>query len=104
MEAVRALQPELRSNQTLKGLSLLRLLGDEDIHLLVEALEGNATIEILYIGGNEIFPNGLDDIARLVESTRLQTIDLQNHRWLFANEASTQRFARILSRHGFLKD
>jgi Leucine Rich repeat len=60
--------------------------------------------EILNIMDNHISSSGLDDITRILESTRIQKIDLQHYRGLFNVEASTQHFARVLSRHEFLKD
>jgi Ran GTPase-activating protein (RanGAP) involved in mRNA processing and transport len=59
---------------------------------------------VLDIANNEITWIGLDDITRLLQSTNLKKIYLSENHSIFGNEASTRRFARILSRHGFLKE
>jgi Leucine Rich repeat len=79
-------------------------IDDEGIHFLADALVGNTTMSILNIGSNGVTSIGLDDITRLLESTRLKKFDMQENYAAFDNEASTQRFARVLARHEFLKE
>jgi Ran GTPase-activating protein (RanGAP) involved in mRNA processing and transport len=77
VEGVRALQPSLQANRTLKELSLWGCeIGNEGISVLADSLAGNTTIDILKIGYNEITSNVLDDITRLLESTHLCKVDL----------------------------
>jgi hypothetical protein len=102
LEGVRALQPGLRSSRSLKELFLYSFdIGDEGIRLVADALVGNTTIEILDINGSLLTGDGLDAIARILESTQLQKIGLVGNDMAFRNDASTQRFARVLSRHSF---
>jgi hypothetical protein len=77
VEGVRALQPGLRNNHTLKQLGLRCAIGDAGIRLVADALVGNTTMLELDISSNRITCIGLDDITRLVESTRLQTINFE---------------------------
>jgi Leucine Rich repeat len=58
----------------------------------------------LDISNNYISSIGLDDIIRILESTRLKKISLAENYTSFVIEASKQRFARVLSRHEFLKE
>jgi hypothetical protein len=92
---VRAFQPTLQSNRTLKELIL------KDIRLLADALVGDDTLEILDIGSNHFTSVGLDEITRVIESTRLQMINLRYNYDIFAGGNTTRRFA--VSRHEFLK-
>jgi hypothetical protein len=72
---VRAFQPGLRVNRTLKELILSDCeIPDEGIHLLAEAMVGNTTMDIVAIDCNYITSAGLDDITRMIESTRLKTL------------------------------
>jgi Ran GTPase-activating protein (RanGAP) involved in mRNA processing and transport len=104
---VLAFQPTLQTNRTLRELSLWGCqIGDHGIRILADGLVGNTTIEILNLGANRITSVGLDDITRLLESesTRIKKINLEYNRGIFNDEASTLRFARVLSRHQFLKE
>jgi Leucine Rich repeat len=95
----------LQANRTLRELNLSCCrLGDGGIRIIADAIVGNTTIEILDISANKITPTGLDDITRILESTRIQKIDFERNRRVFGNEASTRRFACVLSRHAFLKN
>jgi Leucine Rich repeat len=106
VEGVRAFQPGLRSNQSLRELSLARcgIGGDDGIRIIADSLVGNTIMNVLNISYNNITPTGLDDITRLLESTRIKKIALSGNAGIFRNEASTQRFARSLSRLEFLKE
>jgi Leucine Rich repeat len=105
VEGVRAFQPALQVNRTLRELGLrMCSIRDDSVGLLADSLDGNTTIEILNIGHNQISSDGLDDITRLLESTQLRKVDLQLNHGLFIVEAASRRFARVLSRHEFLKD
>jgi Leucine Rich repeat len=79
-------------------------MGDDGIRLIADALVGNEVIEVLDINGNEISFNGLDEITRMLMSTRLQKMDMAFNEMAFRSEASTRRFARALSRHEFLEE
>ena len=75
-EGLRALQLALQTNRTLQELSLWSCdIDDEGIRILVDALVGNTTMDKLCVHLNRITSNGLPDITRLLESTRLQTIN-----------------------------
>jgi Leucine Rich repeat len=97
------MQPGLQSNRTLRELNLFGCaIGDEGIRLIADALVGNTTMDALGIGMNDITFDGLDDITRLLESPRLKKLDMQSNYTAIRNEASTQRFATVLTRHEFL--
>jgi hypothetical protein len=103
VEGIRALQPALRTNRTLRELNMSACrLGDGGIHILADALVGNSTMYVLNIRHNDISSNGIADITRLLVSMQLKTIDIGFT--AFDDEASTQGFARVLSRHQFLKE
>jgi Leucine Rich repeat len=105
VEGVRALQPALYANHTLKELTLSCCrLGDEGIRLIADALAGNSTINKLHICGNGIASVGLDDITRILEMTQLKSIDFGVNTGMFNNESSTRRLGRVLSRHEFLRE
>jgi hypothetical protein len=75
VEGVRAFQPALQANRTLKELDLSQCeIGDEAIRLLANALTGNTTMEVLNISFNYIASDGLDDITRIIESTQVKTL------------------------------
>jgi hypothetical protein len=111
---VRAFQPVLRENRNLKKLKLFasgsmyrhRRAGgirDDGIRLIADALVGNTTMKVLDIGWNGITHVGLDAVTRILESAQLESISLRQNPGIFNDEARTQRFSRILSRHDFLK-
>jgi hypothetical protein len=83
VDEVRAFQ----ANRTLKELRLTCSC------LIVDALIGNTSIKILYVGYNERTSRGLDDIMRILETTQLESIGLGSNRGLFSGEDSTRRFA-----------
>jgi hypothetical protein len=60
-------------------------------------------MDVLNVGTNRITPVGMDDITRLLESSWLKKLFMGSNKAAFKNEASTQRFARVLARHQFLK-
>lgn len=102
--SLRALQPSLRVNRSLKELNLSDChLGDEEIRLVVDALDGNVVFDSLDISVNDMTFIGLGDITRLLESTRLAKIDLGNNQEPFDDDNTTQNFIRALSRSRFLK-
>jgi Leucine Rich repeat len=104
-EGVRALQPALQENRTLRKLNLTCCrLEDDGIRIIADSLVGNTIMDVLDIGWNDITSGGLADITRILESIRLKTIRLTSNNRLFGHEVSTQRFTRVLSRHEFLKE
>jgi Leucine Rich repeat len=97
-EGIRAMQPGLCNNQTLKELDLyLCQISDEGVRALADALVGNTTMELLILSDNNITPQGLRDITRMIESTRLQTIAFAySNKGIFENEDVTQNFVSTL--------
>jgi hypothetical protein len=98
VEGVRALQPALRVNRTLKRLTLgWCLLGDDGFRLVADALVGNTTLDLLNVRSDNITSAGLGDITRMIELTQLQTIDLfWNNEGIFNNQDATQYFVSAL--------
>lgn len=99
MEAgVSALQPGLRSNQQLKELSLvLCRIGDKGLHLLLDSLVGNTTLEELDVTLNDFTSNGrCDAVMRLLECTKLRSIGLDP---ISAGGAFWQRLLHTLHRN-----
>jgi hypothetical protein len=98
LEGLRAMQPALRANRTLKQLHLFEgHLDDECIRLLGDALVGNTTIELVDVAANvPLTSNCLGDITRLLESTRLKTMLLFWNSRVFKDEAATQKFVSAL--------
>jgi hypothetical protein len=106
VEAVRAFQPGLQTNRSLKQLSLVGCShGDESFRLIADALVGNTTIEYLDISVvNYITCSALDDITRMIESTRLQTIIFAElNDGFFEDDASNKRFPSIQKNPNELK-
>jgi hypothetical protein len=105
VEAIRAFQPALRTNRTLKRLGLV-LVGinslDEGVRLLADALVGNTTMESLDILLYRVSFNALDDITRMIESTRLQTIIFKCHDDVFDNDAVNKRFAAAVQKSPYM--
>jgi Leucine Rich repeat len=80
VEGVRALQPALRSNRTLKQVNLSSCqFGYGGIRLIADALVGNKTMDRLDIRGNDTISDGLDEVTRLIESTQLKMIHFDWH-------------------------
>jgi Leucine Rich repeat len=74
-KGVRAIQPGLQVNRTLRELDLSSCgIGDDGIRLIADALVGNTTMDSLHISYNPITSVALDDITRMIESTQLKTI------------------------------
>jgi Leucine Rich repeat len=98
VEGVRALQPGLLSNRTLKELNLWNNdIRDEGVRLIADALvENNTTIDILDISDNFITSAGLPHITRMLESTRLKTISFWFNQGIFSVEHITQHFVTTL--------
>jgi Leucine Rich repeat len=98
LEGVRTFQPALQANRTLKELDLSHCrLGDDGIHVIADALVGNTTMERLYISENNITSAGLmGDITRLIESTRIQTMEIFFGNNVLENEDATQHFVSTL--------
>jgi hypothetical protein len=74
---IRAIQPGLRANRTLKELNLENCSIDEEgLRLVVDALVGNTTIEVLLLIGHEIPSNiaSFVEFTRLVEFTQLKCL------------------------------
>jgi hypothetical protein len=102
----RTIQPGLRSNRNLKELNLSGChFDDECLGLIVDALIGNTSMDVLDISANyDITWNVLvDDITRLVESTRLKKVGVHNTD-LFKDEHAVQRFTDVLRRHSSLEE
>jgi Leucine Rich repeat/Leucine Rich Repeat len=79
-DTIRAFQPALRENRYLQELRLSQCrMYDEGLHLIADALVGNTTLEILNIRQNEITSNGIADITRLVEDSRLKELNLSRN-------------------------
>jgi Leucine Rich repeat len=96
IDAIRAFQPALRVNRSLKQLHLENCaLGDGGIRLIADALVGNTTIELLNIRYNNITSVGLDDITHMIGSTQLKTIFSCNG-GIFNDQDATQRFVTTL--------
>jgi hypothetical protein len=97
---LRALLPGLRSNRTLKQLTLTGWwLRDEGMRLCADALVGNTTMEVMGFRYNYLTSNGLDDIMRMIESMpRLHTITIEeDNNSVFNNVDSAWRFvARLI--------
>jgi Leucine Rich repeat len=75
-DGIRAFQPGLQTNRTLKQLVLSSCrIGDEGLRLLTDSLVENTIMEFLGISrNNSITSAGLDDITRLFASTQLKEI------------------------------
>jgi Leucine Rich repeat len=97
VEGVRAFQPALQANRTLKELDLSYCqLGDDGLHLLADALVGNAIMEFLNIIYIRITCVGLDNVTRMIESTQLKTIGFGINAGIFNDRDATQRFVSTL--------
>jgi Ran GTPase-activating protein (RanGAP) involved in mRNA processing and transport len=104
VEGIRALQPALQANRTLRALNLSHSsIGNEGIRLIADSLVGNTTIEIFNIGYTGITSRGRDDITRILASTRLHKTDLATNK-IFSDAASARDFARVLSGHAYLRE
>jgi Ran GTPase-activating protein (RanGAP) involved in mRNA processing and transport len=92
VDGIRAMQPGLQSNPTLKELHLGRYtLEDDGTRLLVDALVGNTIMELLNISASGITSNDLDDITRMIASmTRVQTIKLHYNSGIFSTTTITK--------------
>jgi Leucine Rich repeat len=98
VDGVRAFQPALRSNRSLKEFRLRGChLKDDGFRLIADALVGNMTMEVVDVSWNRITAAGLDDIIRLLESTRLRIFAFAycNYK-IFADENATQHFVTTL--------
>jgi hypothetical protein len=105
----RAMQPGLRSNRNLQILDLSSCYSyDEGFHLIVEALVGNTTMEVLGICYEHVGTtlNALvDDINRLVEFAQMKAIRFGAfNRLIFYAANFVQRFVSVLSRHTSLEE
>jgi Leucine Rich repeat len=95
-EGVRALQPALQANRTLKDLSFSWCgIQDGGVRLIADALVGNATMDTLDIGSSHVTSNCLDDFSRMPQSTRLKTINFWRN-IVFNDTDATQRFVSTL--------
>jgi hypothetical protein len=73
--------------------------------LIADALAGNTTLGMLSIGWNCICYYGMDDITRLVKSTRLQSIDFAAGTYsVFDNEYANDRFTTSLQKNGYVQE
>jgi Leucine Rich repeat len=103
--AIRALQPGLRSNRNLKELWLSNCsIRNEGLGLLVDALVGNTTMEILDISYNYITPNGLGELARLVKFTELKKMHSEGNIHLFDDLDAMKNFISVLHKHTILEE
>jgi Leucine Rich repeat len=104
-ETVRAFQPALRSNRYLKILDLSCCdLHDEGLCLVTDALVGNSTVDVLDIDVNEITPNGLTDITRLVKFTQLKSIRTAGNDDFFADMDAIKNLISVLHQHTSLEE
>jgi hypothetical protein len=79
-------------------------IDDEGFHLLVDALVGNTTLEVLMLVRNSITKYGLDDTLRLLQFTQLTTIRMDdNHDFLPENDAVMKLIA-VLRQHTVLEE
>jgi Leucine Rich repeat len=101
-----SLQTGLRSNGTLKILDLSCCeIDNEVLGLLVDTLIGNTTMEELVFRFNDITTKGLvHHVTRLIELTRLQTIDFRHNRNVIVDNNIIQCFADVLRRHSTLEE
>jgi Leucine Rich repeat len=105
-EGVRALQPGLRVNRTLKELDLyLCNLRDTGVHLLADALvDGNTAIQVLDICGNDITANGLVPITRMIESmAQLETLSFFYNHMVNCSQDDMRHFAAVLGNNSTIK-
>jgi Leucine Rich repeat len=97
VEGVRAVQPALQTNRTLKILDLSSCeLRDDGIRLIADALVGNTVMDRLNILSNCITSAGLDDITRIIDSTQLKTIGFHYIDGVFDNDDATQHVVSTL--------
>jgi Leucine Rich repeat len=95
-----ALQPGLRTNQTLKELHLPFCgIGNDGIRLLAGGLVGNATLKVLDIRNNRITSTALVDISRMIASTRLEKVDAGGNSGILNDDHHAQLFAAGLRPH-----
>jgi Leucine Rich repeat len=73
-------EPGLQANRTVTELNLRGCdIGDNGgIRILADALAGNTVMEVLILCDNLISSDDLNDIARLIESTRIKKINLEH--------------------------
>jgi hypothetical protein len=104
-DGIRAMQPGLRTNRSLKILDLsCCAIDDKGLHLIVDALVGNTTIQVFSFAYTRVTSNSLDNITRLVASTRLKTIYAHGLNYdLFRDEHAVQRFTDALRRYSSLE-
>jgi Leucine Rich repeat len=105
VDGARAFQPGLQVNRTLKQLILDHCeLGNEGAHVIADALVGNTTMELFDVTDYRITSKGLVNITRMIESTRLQTIDFawRNYK-VFDNEENSQHFAASIQKNVFVE-
>ena len=101
VKGVRAFQPALRANRTLKQMDLPSCCGldNECIHLLADALASNTTMDALNVKKNDITSVCFDDITRLLESTQLKTINVWNYSGIFNDQSATLHFVSTLQQN-----
>jgi hypothetical protein len=101
VEAIRAMQPGLRANRTLRELCLAFCdLDEERLRLLADALVGNTSLDVLDLYGNQQFTsNGAADVTRLVQFTQLKNIDAAGNSSLFADKDAVESFISVLQQH-----
>jgi Leucine Rich repeat len=96
-EALRALQPGLRSNRNLKELRLSHCdLQDEGLGLIVDALVENTTMNTLHIDNNGLTAGSLGHITRLVEFKQLKNVHAQDNDVDVDNVEAMANFFRVL--------
>jgi hypothetical protein len=106
LETIRAFLPGLHANRQLKEVDCSYCdIEDEGLGLLTDALIiGNTTLESLIVSHGRITATGLIHIIRLLESTWLKNIGIQQNDFgMYHDKEMTRRFARALSRSLVLK-
>jgi hypothetical protein len=101
-ESLRLLQASssLRTHLHLKELNLCySSYRDDDLSLLVDALVGNTTMDVLDLSRNYLTSNCIVDILRLAKLTRLKKIAVQGNRGLFDDNNAIRHFASALHRY-----
>jgi hypothetical protein len=97
VDEVRAFQPGLQANRTLRELNLSSCsIRTEIFRLIVDALVCNAIIKVLNFTRNDISYPGLADVVRLFESTQITRIAFCWNYSVFSNDDATQCFVTAL--------
>jgi hypothetical protein len=72
-------------------------LRDNGIRIFADELVGNTIMEVFNISHSQLSSsNALDDITRLIQSTRIKSFNMSENVLVFGDEAATQRFVARL--------